>query len=296
MTNQALALATVSHELANHSGAESDAGLVRLWLAGRSAHTARAYGDDAGRLLAFLSARGRSLRAATLADLADWAGSLAGAPSTLARRLSAAESLLTFGQRTGFLTFNVGAALKLPSRPNELAERILSEHETHALIAAAQPGRDRALLRFLYASGARVAEACGLAWRHVQPRDDGEGQVTLHGKGGKTRHVLLPARVVAELAELRGDAGDDAPVFASRTGRRLSERDARRVVARAAEKAALDRAVSPHWLRHAHASHALDRGAPVHLVQSDLGHASVATTGRYLHARPKDGSARFLAV
>ena len=54
--------------------------------------------------------------------------------------------------------------------------------------------------------------------------------------------------------------------------------------------------MSPHWLRHAHATHALERGAPIHIVQANLGHASVATTGRYLHARPTDSSARYLAV
>ena len=54
--------------------------------------------------------------------------------------------------------------------------------------------------------------------------------------------------------------------------------------------------MSPHWLRHAHATHALERGAPIHIVQATLGHASVATTGRYLHARPTDSSARYLAV
>jgi integrase len=56
------------------------------------------------------------------------------------------------------------------------------------------------------------------------------------------------------------------------------------------------RGLSPHWLRHAHATHALERGAPIHIVQAALGHASVATTGRYLHARPTDSSARYLAV
>ncbi len=67
-----------------------------------------------------------------------------------------------------------------------------------------------------------------------------------------------------------------------------------RVVKAAARQAGLGGAVSAHWLRHAHASHALDRGAPVSLVQATLGHASVATTGRYLHARPNDSSARYL--
>lgn len=65
---------------------------------------------------------------------------------------------------------------------------------------------------------------------------------------------------------------------------------------KAAARAGLPAEVSAHWLRHAHASHALDRGAPIHLVQATLGHASVATTGRYLHARPSASSARFLGV
>jgi site-specific recombinase XerD len=67
-----------------------------------------------------------------------------------------------------------------------------------------------------------------------------------------------------------------------------------RLVKQAAARAGISTATSAHWLRHAHASHALDRGAPVSLVQATLGHASVATTGRYLHARPNDSSARYL--
>ncbi len=64
----------------------------------------------------------------------------------------------------------------------------------------------------------------------------------------------------------------------------------------AAERYGLGKAVSPHFFRHAHASHSLDRGAPIHLVQSTLGHASVATTGRYTHARPGESSGRYLAI
>src|SRR5206468_6868702 len=65
---------------------------------------------------------------------------------------------------------------------------------------------------------------------------------------------------------------------------------------KAAARAGVEGKVSPHWLRQSHATHALERGAPIHLVQGTLGHASVATTGRYLHARPTDSSSRFLAV
>jgi integrase/recombinase XerD len=94
---------------------------------------------------------------------------------------------------------------------------------------------------------------------------------------------------------LRGDAGLEDPVFRSRRGRHLDPSAVFRIVRHAAERAELEAGsnVSPHWLRHAHATHALERGAPIHLVQATLGHASVATTGRYLHARPTDSSARY---
>jgi integrase/recombinase XerD len=91
-------------------------------------------------------------------------------------------------------------------------------------------------------------------------------------------------------------ADDDGPVFGSRKGGHLTARQAQRLVDAAARRAGLRAGVSPHWLRHAHATHALERGAPIHIVQATLGHASVATTGRYLHARPTDSSARYLAV
>ena len=85
------------------------------------------------------------------------------------------------------------------------------------------------------------------------------------------------------------------PVFASRKGSgQLDPSHVRRIVYAAARKAGLAQPVSPHWMRHAHASHALDHHAPIHLVQATLGHASVATTGRYLHARPTESSSFYL--
>jgi integrase/recombinase XerD len=153
--------------------------------------------------------------------------------------------------------------------------------------------RNRALLTVMYFAGLRISEACGLCWRDVQPRDVA-GQITVFGKGGKTRNILLPASTWRTLAGLRRTAGPDDPVFRSRKGGRLDASAIHRVVKAAAERAGLDPAISAHWLRHVHASHALDRGAPIHLVQATLGHSSVATTGRYLHARPTDSSARYL--
>ncbi len=119
----------------------------------------------------------------------------------------------------------------------------------------------------------------------------------MFGKGGKTRAVVLSAQTWAELMTLREEADDSQPVFPSRKGgRHLRRNQVFRIICAAAKRAGISEKVSPHWLRHAHASHALERGAPIHLVQATLGHSNVATTGKYLHARPMESSGRFLSV
>src|SRR5919201_6419515 len=175
-------------------------------------------------------------------------------------------------------------------------ERILTEADVVRILALEHDRRNHALLRLLYAGGLRVSEIAALKWRDLVARDDA-GQVTVFGKGSKTRTVLLPASVWAELVALRGAAGPDAPVFPSRRGGgHLDQTAVLRLVRKAAQHAGVEGKVSPHWLRHSHATHALERGAPIHLVQATLGHASVATTGRYLHARPTDSSPRYLIL
>jgi len=287
---QALARTTVGAPRVQQ--VDTDWQLVNLWLHGRSPHTQRAYRADVDRFLAFVAT---PLPTVTLGDLQAFADSLEDlAPSSRIRTLAAIKSLLAFGQRTGYLLLNVGAALKLGTSKNTLAERILSETQVHRLLAFEPNHRNQVLLRLLYVAGLRVSELAELKWRDLQPRDDA-GQVTVFGKGGKTRVVLLPASVWQELEGLgRGPA--EAPVFRSRRGGHLDPSAMERIVQKAATRAGISGKVSPHWLRHAHATHALERQCPIHLVQATLGHASVATTGRYLHARPTDSSARYLTV
>jgi integrase/recombinase XerD len=95
---------------------------------------------------------------------------------------------------------------------------------------------------------------------------------------------------------LQGQSRPDDPVFRSPEGGHLDPSQVHRIVKAAAARAGLSDAVPAHWLRHAHSSHSLERGAPIHLVSATFGHASVATTGRYLHARPTDSSVRYLGV
>jgi site-specific recombinase XerD len=269
----------------------SERELVELWLSLKtSPHTRRAYAFEVAR---FLRDLGKPLAVATLADVQGWVGDLMGKPATVNRAVTAIKSLISFGHETGYLPFNVAAAVKLRPRRDDLAQRILDEDAVGKLIATAQ-GRDRVLLKLLYLSGARVSEICGLRWRDAVARAEG-GQVTLFGKGGRTRTVLLPATAWADLTALRNGANLEDPIFASRKGRgQLDPSQVRRIVYAAAVKAGLPQKVSPHWMRHAHASHALDRHAPIHLVQATLGHTSVATTGRYLHARPTESSSLYL--
>jgi len=111
----------------------------------------------------------------------------------------------------------------------------------------------------------------------VLARDKGQVQLSVVGKGGVARQVLLPEALSRALVSLRGDAGANDPVFASRkTGARLTERAVLGIVKRAAATAGIEAPVSPHWLRHAHTSHAIDRGATLPEVQSTLGHGNIA--------------------
>ena len=291
-----IALSPLSRNLSDAPHPSSDDQLVDIWLHGRSPHTQRAYRADVER---FRTGAGKPLRQITLAELQQFADSLGDlAPASRYRILSAVKSLLSFGHRLGYLPFDVGRALRLPAVRNRLAERILPEAELHRILSLEPQPRNRAILTLLYASGVRVSELCELRWRDLQPNGEG-GQITVFGKGNITRAIQMPASVWRLVQALRpATAGPGDPVFRSRKqdhGGVLRPLAVLRLVRQAACRAGIELPVSPHWFRHAHASHALDRGAPSHLVQATLGHASITTTGRYLHARPNDSSSRYLA-
>lgn len=264
----------------SNSQATADDQLIELWLHGRSPQTQRSYRADAKEFRNFIA---KALHVVTLGDLQSFADMLAVRlqPASSHRRLSSVKSLFAFGHRLGYLPFDVARPLRLPVLRDRLAERILSEVEVQRMLAHERQPRNLAMLTVLYGSGVRVSELCGLKWRDTQERAEGGGQMTVLGKRSKTNTILLPASVWQPLASLRGAAGPDAPVFRSRKGQHLHPTQVRRIVTAAAKRAGIEKAVSPHWYRHAHASHALDRGAPIHLVQATLNHSSISTTGRY---------------
>jgi integrase/uncharacterized protein YodC (DUF2158 family) len=270
----------------------SEETLIRHWLGGRSPHTRRAYAADVRSLLAIT---GKLIAALTLLDLGVWVESLAElAPASRARKIGAVKSLLSFGERTGYLPFNVGASIRVPPVKNILAERILERNDVIRLITLEPDPRNQALLRLGYIAGLRISEICNLRWRDTQARA-ADGQITISSKATKSRHIVLPASMWHELLALRGAAIDDDPVFRSVKGGALDPSQVHRIVKRAAARAGLPSAVSAHYLRHAHVSHALDRGAPAHLVQATVGHSCLRVTLRYGQTKPSESSATYLS-
>ncbi len=277
---------------------ETDDRLIDLWLSQKAPATQRTYRVDVRQALDFI---GRSLRSIKLEHLVAWANELDEreyARSSQATKLSALRSLFSFAHKVGYLRFNVGLALRVPKAKETLGEKILSEAEVQRILAFSK-GRNQVLLATLYGLGLRVSEVVGLCWRDLQTHGDA-GVAVVFGKGSKTRTLPVPTPLWDRLVSLRGkDASAGDPVFVSQKGGSLSTSQVFRIVRKAARRAGIDtkeRPVSPHWLRHAHASHALDRGAPIHLVQQTLGHSSLRTTSRYAHARPDESSGDYLAL
>ena len=271
--------------------ARNDRELVASWLASLgSPQTRRVFKP---RAEAFLAALPSGLRNATVEDVREALAVITAdvADSTANQYVLQIKSLLSYAHKLGYTPFNAGVVIKV--RPDQsrasLAKRIISEVEVGLLIREANSKRDRVLLRVLYAGGLRVSEVVGLKWADVIERGD-RVQLSVTGKGNRVRQVLLPEAVSGQLLSLRGDAGNDDAVFAARHGGPLTERAVNYMIKRAAERAGITGAVSPHWLRHAHGSHALDRGATLAEVQTTLGHANVATTSGDLHARPDTSS------
>jgi integrase/recombinase XerD len=297
------------HRLATiHTNAKTDRELLEVWLkshADGSPHTLRVYRRVGERFLAALAIVGADLRRATVEDvqtaLEAMRSKADGAPvkaASVNTYVAAVKSFLGFAHRVGFTRFNAAPLIKLKKAPRLVAQRILGELEVRMLIRAAGEGRDRLMLEVAYFGGLRVSELVSLTWSQVIRRDNGEAQLSIVGKGDKAREVLIPREIATRLFASRGDAPAAAPVFASvrRPGQPLTERAVNYIIKEAAELAGINPGASMHWLRHAHASHAIDNGAPITLVSATLGHADLKTTSVYAHARPGESSGRYLKV
>jgi integrase/recombinase XerD len=271
------------------------------WLAverGRSVNTLAAYRRDLAGWVAWLGERGRALGEVTEDDVAGYVSHLqhAGrAPASVARSLVAVRALHAFCAEEGLAAVDPAAEVAPPPVPRGLP-RPLGEDEVLALLGSvtgtdAVARRDRAILELLYGTGMRISELCGLSLGDL---DLEGGLLRVFGKGAKERVVpvgrharlamaawLAPEgrpRLVPARWARRGDA---EAVFLGTRGGRLRRQAAWEVVKHHGERVGLAARLSPHVLRHSCATHLLDHGADVRVVQELLGHASVATTQVY---------------
>lgn len=278
---------------------------------GLSPHTVRAYAGDLTSLLDYLQqvAQVSDLREVQLSELRGWLAEMSreqgAARSSVARRAAAVRTFFGWASRTGIVSTDPSLRLQAPSRPKTLPA-VLRRREAEGLMqvaaVAADDGdpiraRDRAIVELLYATGIRVSELAGL---DLDDLDLSERVLRVLGKGGKERVVPFGAPAGAAvrdwltcrphvLTEASGPA-----LFIGRRGRRIDTRQAREVVHRLLAHVPGAADLGPHGLRHTAATHLLDGGADLRIVQELLGHASLATTQIYTHVSGERVRAAYL--
>ena len=210
--------------------------------------------------------------------------------ASLTRRASTIRNFYAFLAREGHLPANPLAGVSAPKRERRLPA-ILTKSDLNALIQSAdeqtpQGIRNRAILELMYAAGVRLSEVVGLDLKNV---DLSDRTLLVRGKGNKERMVLVGEPAEMALRRYLADArphlsdGEGQALFLNRDGGRLSGRSMQQIVKRHALRAGLDVRVHPHLLRHSFATHLLDGGAELRVVQELLGHASASTTQIYTH-------------
>lgn len=270
--------------------------LDALWLErGLSENTLSAYRSDLLRLSKFLDKKSTTLKVASLVDLQSYMKSLhkkSASPRSVARALSSWRRFYRYAVREGICVEDPTAMLEAPRQGRKLPDT-LSESDVENLLAApdvktAEGLRDRAMLETLYASGLRVSELVGLLLEQV---NFNQGVIRTVGKGNKERLVpvgddaqewLQKYMATARVELLRSHGQSDA-LFVTRRGGAMTRQTFWHAIKKHALKAGIKKHVSPHTLRHAFATHMLNHGADLRVVQMLLGHSNVSTTQIYTH-------------
>ncbi|MBA2445184.1 MAG: site-specific tyrosine recombinase XerD [Nocardioidaceae bacterium] len=271
--------------------------LIERGLAG---NTLSSYRRDLRRYASFLAARGiQDVAAVGTSDVTDFLVSLregdddhgALSAASAARTVVAVRGFHKFAVREQLAVDNPAATVKPPGQAKRLPKALPLSDVEAILEASGGAGtalalRDRALLELLYGVGARISEAVSL---DLDDLDLAESVVRLNGKGGKSRivpvgsyaHAACERYLLHVRPQLAAGGKEIAAVFLNARGGRLSRQSAWAVLGKAAQRAGINSPVSPHTLRHSFATHLLDGGADVRVVQELLGHASVTTTQIY---------------
>ena len=224
--------------------------------------------------------------------------------SSVSRKLSALRSFYSYLMQQNFTSSNPLITVSSPKLEKRLPSFLSSDEVTHLLeipdTSTPQGQRDRAMLELLYASGLRVSEivSLDLGSVNIEARD-----IRVWGKGSKERMVLIGKPAASALImylregrrQLLGNSSTEA-LFINRYGKRLSERFLQKAISKYAIEAGLDKRVFPHMVRHSFATHLLDGGADLRVVQELLGHANLSTTQIYTHVTQSQARKVYLAA
>jgi integrase/recombinase XerC len=256
----------------------------------RSPHTVAAYQADLCGLFGFVTAA-QSVADLTLIDLRSWLADLqqrGQARSTIARKAAAARAFTSWARKRGIIDSDPALRLLSPSVPKTLPTILSPDQATHMLASIVEEdpvlqARNIAIVELLYATGIRVSEVCGLDVSDVDRR---RNVAKVMGKGNKERVVpfgIPAAGALDSWIPLRSQlAVDPQALFVGVRGARIDPRTVRTLVNRVT-LAAIGQRLSPHALRHSTATHVLEGGADMRVVQELLGHSSMSTTQRYTH-------------
>ncbi|HTR44374.1 MAG TPA: tyrosine recombinase XerC [Thermodesulfovibrionales bacterium] len=255
---------------------------------GASEHTIRSYRKDLETFFAYVNSEAKSVEPVEIRGFV--AGQMKDGlkKSTVGRRLATIRSFYRFLHREGFVKVNPAKLVNAPKLP-KLLPKFLTVDDAFSLMEKPEgigfmPVRDRAILELLYSNGLRVAELSGLNQDDVNIR---EGLVKIRGKGRKERIGPIGRKALdalrAYIIERTLLKKKEKALFLNRSGTRLTDRGVRRIVVKYARAALIDGRIGPHTLRHTFATHLLQGGADLRVIQELLGHASLSTTQKYTH-------------
>lgn len=249
---------------------------------GLSPNTIECYQRDIQKLITFLEGR-----ALTVELLYEFLSNLQLASSSLGRTMISLRVFFRFLLREKLIEVDMTAYFETP-KMWQLIPEVMTQAEVERLLEVPPPSgfiglRDRALLEVLYASGLRVSELCQL-----KIQDVGEDAVRVMGKGSKERMVPIGRKAIEAVDRYLAVRENQSPIlFLSRNGKPLDRVLVWRMIKKRALQAGIIKTISPHTLRHSFATHLLEGGAELRVIQEMLGHATIATTDRYTHVSRK---------
>ncbi|OFZ31989.1 MAG: hypothetical protein A2622_12200 [Bdellovibrionales bacterium RIFCSPHIGHO2_01_FULL_40_29] len=212
---------------------------------------------------------------------------------------NALSSLFSFVHKSGYIERNPAVLLETIKTPDRLYSKVLSREQIEQMILKESHARNKLILKVLYFTGVRVDEICKLRQSSIQRGSEESFYLLVEGKGKKVRSIHLPAHLARDLFDFIVDLSSDYLFTSTRPKagqieKPLNPSQIFRIVRRAAKVAKVSVEPSPHWLRHTCATHSIEAGAPIHVVQKTLGHESISTTGKYLDIRPKESAGAYL--